>query len=132
MSAATYPVVQPLSAEASVIIEALSVEAPAADPAPQEEEMPSVRPPMFELVLRRPTAAAVARIDPGEAVARPLARLLEAAALRRPAGAAQLQGFTSAGAAALDAAFAGLLGQHPPVHEVALEAALPKPPGPHI
>ena len=88
----------------------------------------------IEGVIRRHTDAEVRLIDTGDAVARQLARLLEAARLLRPAGAeaAQLTGFTSASGAALRAAFAGLLGQNPPVHEVAIGATLSNPTGTHI
>jgi glutamate racemase len=87
----------------------------------------------IEHVIRRHTDGAVKLIDTGDAVARQLARLLEAAGLLRPAGeAARLDGFTSASAAALSAAFASLLGKNPPVHEVALGATLSHPTGTHI
>lgn len=88
----------------------------------------------IEHVIRRHTDAEVTLIDTGDAVARQLARLLEAAELLRPAGseAAQLAGFTSASGAALDAAFASLLGQNPPVEEVAVGATLANPAGTHI
>ncbi|NNG24345.1 glutamate racemase [Telluria aromaticivorans] len=79
----------------------------------------------IEQVIRRHTAAEVALIDTGDAVARQLARLLGTAGLLREGGGlpARLDGFTSASAAALTAAFTTLLGQDPPVHEV--EIALP-------
>ncbi len=88
----------------------------------------------IERVIRRHTDAEVALIDTGEAVARQLARLLEAAGLLRDAGgaAAQLTGFTSASGTALAAAFASLLGQDPPVYEVAIGATLSNPTGAHI
>jgi glutamate racemase len=90
----------------------------------------------IERVIRRHanTDGAVTLIDTGDAVARQLARLLEAAGLQRTAGgeAAHLTGFTSASAAALGAAFATLLGQNPPVHEVAIGASLSNPFGTHI
>jgi glutamate racemase len=87
----------------------------------------------IEQVIRGHTDRAVTLIDTGDAVARQLARLLEAAGLLRPAGeAARLDGFTSASAAALSAAFASLLGQNLPVHEVALGATLENPTGTHI
>ncbi len=87
----------------------------------------------IERVIERHTGARVALIDTGDAVARQLARLLEAEALRRaPDGvAARLDGFTTASAAALSAAFAGLLGQDPPVHEVEPGAPLPGSSAPH-
>lgn len=88
----------------------------------------------IERVIRRHTDAPVTLIDTGDAVARQLARLLAAGGLLRQAGgeAARLDGFTSASGTALGAAFASLLGQHPPVHEVAIGAAPSKPTGPHI
>lgn len=88
----------------------------------------------IERVIRRHTGAEVSLIDTGDAVARQLARLLGAAALLRQAGGepAQLTGFTSASGTALGAAFASLLGQHPPVHEVALGLTLSNPAGTHI
>lgn len=87
----------------------------------------------IERVIERHTGARVALIDTGEAVARQLARLLEAEGLlRAPDGvAARLDGFTTASAAALSAAFAGLLGQDPPVHEVEPGAPLPGSSAPH-
>lgn len=88
----------------------------------------------IEHVIRRHTDARVTLIDTGDAVARQLARLLEAAGLLRPAAgeAAHLEGFTSASGTALCAAFASLLGQNPPVHEVTLGARLANPTGTHI
>ncbi|SFC07809.1 glutamate racemase [Massilia yuzhufengensis] len=87
----------------------------------------------IERVIERHTCARVALIDTGEAVARQLARLLEAEGLLRiPGGeAARLDGFTTASAAALSAAFAGLLGQDPPVNEVEPGAHLPGSSAPH-
>jgi glutamate racemase len=87
----------------------------------------------IEGVIARHTAADVALIDTGDAVARQLARLLEAEGLLRQAGAeaARLDGFTTASGAALTAAFASLLGQDPPVHEVEPGAALPGSSAPH-
>ena len=88
----------------------------------------------IERVIRRHTNADVTLIDTGDAVARQLARLLEAAGLlRRDDGEPPLlTGFTSASGAALSAAFASLLGQEPPVHEVAIGATLSDPEGPRI
>ncbi len=88
----------------------------------------------IERVIRRHTDVAVSLIDTGDAVARQLARLLEAAALLRTNGsdAASLTGFTSASGTALSAAFASLLGQNPPVHEIVIGATLSNPTGPHI
>lgn len=88
----------------------------------------------IERVIRRHTDVPVTLIDTGDAVARQLARLLAAGGLLRQAGAeaARLDGFTSASGTALAAAFASLLGQDPPVHEVAIGAAPPNPTGTHI
>ena len=88
----------------------------------------------IERVIQRHTDAEVTLIDTGDAVARQLARLLEAAGLLRTSagGAATLTGFTSASGTALSAAFASLLGQNPPVHEIAIGATLSNPSGPHI
>ncbi|MCA1857412.1 glutamate racemase [Massilia oculi] len=88
----------------------------------------------IERVLHRHAAREVVLIDTGEAVARQLARLLEAANLLRGAGhePARLEGFTSASGAALAAAFASLLGQEVPVREVAVGATLSNPLGTHI
>jgi glutamate racemase len=88
----------------------------------------------IERVIRRHTDADVALIDTGDAVARQLARLLEAARLLRQLGSEPpfLTGFTSASGVALSAAFASLLGQEPPVHEVAIGATLSNPTGPRI
>jgi glutamate racemase len=71
-------------------------------------------------------------VDTGEAVARQLGRMLEAGGLLRPADAAapaRLEGWTSAGATALSAAFNSLVGIAPPVHETSF--ALPRTAG-HI
>lgn len=88
----------------------------------------------IERVIRRHTDEQITLIDTGEAVARQLARLLAAAGLLRPAGGApaELTGFTSASGTALGAAFASLLGQNPPVHEVALAPTSTNPTGTHI
>jgi len=79
----------------------------------------------IERVVRRHTNAAVTLIDTGDAVARQLARLLEASSLLRGADdqPSRLTGFTSASGEALRAAFTTLLGQDPPVHEI--EISLP-------
>lgn len=89
----------------------------------------------IEQVLAAYGTPDVALVDTGDAVARQLARLLAAGALLRDpdgSGAATLTGYTSAGAAALTAAFNSLLGIDPPV----LEVDLPLPAGwldsPHI
>jgi glutamate racemase len=76
----------------------------------------------IERVIAAHTAHEVVLVDTGDAVARQLERLLTAAGLARAATdpvEARLDGYTSASAAALSAAFAGLLGLDPPVHEVA-------------
>ena len=88
----------------------------------------------IEGVIRRHAATEVTLIDTGAAVARQLARLLAAAGLLRAADGlpARLEGFTSASAAALTAAFSTLLGQEPPVHEAEAGLSLPKPAAPHI
>jgi len=87
----------------------------------------------IERVIRRHTGGEVTLIDTGDAVARQLARLLEAAGLLRAGGEhARLAGFTSASGAALSAAFASLLGQDPPVQEAAVGATLSYPTGTHI
>ena len=88
----------------------------------------------IERVIRRHAEGEVTLIDTGDAVARQLARLLEAAGLLRPQGneTARLTGFTSASGTALSAAFASLLGQDPAVHEVAIGATLSNPLGAHI
>jgi glutamate racemase len=62
----------------------------------------------------------IALVDTGEAVARQLGRLLEAGGLLRrfdPALPAHLEGYTSASATALSAAFNSLVGIDPPVQE---------------
>jgi glutamate racemase len=77
----------------------------------------------IERVIAGAARGEVTLIDTGEAVARQLARLLQAAGCARadtPGAPARLDGYTTASAAALSAAFTGLLGINPPVHEVAL------------
>jgi glutamate racemase len=61
-------------------------------------------------------------IDTGDAVARQLARLLEGAGLLRPAGLAQLRGYTSGDPAVLAAAFHGLLGLQPEISTIEIAA----------
>jgi glutamate racemase len=84
---------------------------------------PFVRP-GIERVLAAHGAHGVTLIDTGEAVARQLARLLDAAGLLRPASgetageAATLHGYTTASAAALSAAFNHLLALSPLVEKV--------------
>ncbi|WP_305822576.1 glutamate racemase [Massilia brevitalea] len=82
----------------------------------------------IEKLIVRTTDRTVTLIDTGEAVARHLARLLAAGGLANMASdtasdTARLDGYTSASATALSAAFASLLGIDPPVHEVALSAS---------
>jgi glutamate racemase len=80
----------------------------------------------IERVIAAQTGREVVLVDTGDAVARQLARLLAAAALARQAQEpvpARLDGYTSASATALSAAFTGLLGLDPPVHEVETEGA---------
>lgn len=74
----------------------------------------------IERVIANATKREVALIDTGDAVARQLARLLQAAGTARTApGPGTLDGYTTASATALSAAFNSLLGIDPPVHEVA-------------
>lgn len=81
----------------------------------------------IERLLKDAGRLDVALVDTGDAVARQLARLLDAGALRRQPGPdampARLTGYTSASATALSAAFRSLLGIDPPVHEA--DIALP-------
>lgn len=71
------------------------------------------------VAARGANVAPVTLIDTGDAVARQLARLLEGAGLQRPGGTpAHLRGYTSGNAAALQTAFANLLGLHPQVETV--------------
>jgi glutamate racemase len=89
----------------------------------------------IESVIAKATTREVTLIDTGEAVARQLARLLEAAGcLRAPStgAAARLTTYTTASATALTAAFSSLLGLDPPVHEVDLAGKLAIPADPHI
>lgn len=74
----------------------------------------------IEAIVRGATQREVVLIDTGEAVARQLARLLAAAGCANPGGSepARIDGFTSASAAALSAAFSSLLGIDAPVTEV--------------
>ncbi|MTV38034.1 glutamate racemase [Duganella radicis] len=74
----------------------------------------------IERVLHAHQRDDVTLIDTGDAVARQLGRLLEAADLLRPAGdhAATLRGYTTGDAAALAQAFADLLDLKPPVEKV--------------
>ena len=75
----------------------------------------------IERVIAAHTERPVTLVDTGDAVARQLERLLSAGGIARPPTAshpARLDGYTSASATALSAAFAGLLGLDPPMHEV--------------
>ena len=83
--------------------------------------------PQVERIIAQHGGAPVTLVDTGDAVARQLARLLAAAALlRADGGAPQLQGYTSADAAALSAKFSTLLGLHPEVEQVRLASAAPE------
>lgn len=71
--------------------------------------------------VRAHTQEDIPLVDTGEAVARQLARLLDAAGLRRINNAApQLQACTTASVEALQKAFAGLLDLHPPVKQLSV------------
>jgi glutamate racemase len=72
----------------------------------------------IERVLQAHARSDVTLIDTGDAVARQLGRLLEAAGLLRPSGASVLRGYTTGDAAALAQAFADLLGLQPAVEKV--------------
>ncbi len=77
----------------------------------------------IEQVLQAHGHAGVTLIDTGDAVARQLVRLLDAAGLLRPArtaaeAPAALRGYTTAAVSALAPAFANLLGLYPPVEKV--------------
>jgi glutamate racemase len=74
----------------------------------------------IERVIRDSGAGDVALVDTGDAVARQLARLLDAGSLLRAPDAhapARVDGYTSAAASALRAAFNSLIGIDPPVQE---------------
>lgn len=75
----------------------------------------------IERTVHANTETPVTIIDTGEAVARQLARLLDAASLRRDNNdAPQLRGYTSASVDALTQAFTTLLDLHPPVEQVSV------------
>jgi glutamate racemase len=79
----------------------------------------------IERIARQNTASPVTLVDTGEAVARQLARRLEAAGLlRKPDGAVRLQGYTSASANGLSLAFATLLGLHPQVEQILISSKI--------
>lgn len=80
---------------------------------------------VIECIVRQNTDLPVTLVDTGEAVARQLARRLEAAGLlRRPGGEARLQGYTSASASGLALAFATLLGLHQQVEQVLITSKI--------
>ena len=71
--------------------------------------------------VRAHTQEQITLVDTGEAVARQLARLLDAANLRRTGNdSPQLQGYTTAKVEALAQAFAGLLDLQPPVEHLSV------------
>jgi glutamate racemase len=71
--------------------------------------------------VRAHTQEAITLVDTGDAVARQLARLLDAAGLRRINNdAPRLQGYTTAKVESLAKAFAGLLDLHPPVEHLSV------------
>jgi len=73
----------------------------------------------IEQVMAAATDRPITLVDTGDAVARQLARLLtQAGLLRTEAAPARLEGFTSASATALAAAFSNLAGLTAPVSEV--------------
>jgi glutamate racemase len=86
----------------------------------------------IEKVIRRTTQREVTLIDTGDAVTRQLARLLAAAGLERTAAAAELEGFTTASATALESAFLSLLGLEVTVSEVTIPAPAAARAEPHI
>lgn len=80
----------------------------------------------IEDVIAQAGAQDIRLIDTGDAIARQLARLLDAGHLLRhpqPDAPARLEAYTSASATALSAAFNTLLGIDPPVHETTFGAA---------
>jgi glutamate racemase len=86
----------------------------------------------IEQVIARATERQVVLIDTGDAVARQLARLLQAAGSARENGPARLDGYTTASATALSTAFNSLLGIDLPMHEVSLAASSVPQAQPHI
>ncbi|MBW3511123.1 glutamate racemase [Janthinobacterium sp. NKUCC06_STL] len=75
----------------------------------------------IERTVRAHTPEPVTLIDTGDAVARQLARLLDAASLRRTSNdAPRLLGYTTAKVEALAQAFAGLLDLQPPVEHLSV------------
>ncbi|WLI90025.1 glutamate racemase [Massilia sp. R2A-15] len=81
----------------------------------------------IERIVAQATPNEVVLVDTGEAVARQLARLLEAAQCARRGAAGRLQGYTSASGTALEVAFANLLGLAVPVQEVEIGSKLTDP-----
>ena len=80
----------------------------------------------IEDVIAQAGARDIRLIDTGDAIARQLARLLDAGHLLRqpqPGMPARLEAYTSASATALSAAFNTLLGIDPPVHETTFGVA---------
>lgn len=72
----------------------------------------------IEQIIGETTTRPVTLVDTGDAVARQLERLLTQRGLLRGAGVpATLDGYTTASATALAAAFSSLIGMTPPVHE---------------
>jgi glutamate racemase len=76
----------------------------------------------IEKVIARATGREITLIDTGDAVARQLARLLEASGTRRDAAPARLDAFTTASATALEMAFSSLLGIDVAAEEVTIAA----------
>jgi glutamate racemase len=83
----------------------------------------------IERIVAGATPNSIVLVDTGEAVARQLARLLEAAGTARAddGQAARLEGYTSASATALTVAFSSLLGLPVPVQEVQIGTKLANP-----
>jgi glutamate racemase len=80
----------------------------------------------IERVIAEHGVAGVTLVDTGEAVARQVARLLDADGLLRafsPDAPARLEGYTSASATALSSAFNSLIGIDPPVSETTFTAS---------
>jgi glutamate racemase len=84
----------------------------------------------IERIIAEATPREIMLVDTGEAVARQLARLLEAAGVARAGDgqAATLAGYTSASATALAVAFSSLLGVTVPVQEMKIGTDLADPP----
>lgn len=83
----------------------------------------------IERIVAGATPNSIVLVDTGEAVARQLARLLEAAGTARAddGQAALLEGYTSASATTLTVAFSSLLGLPVPVQEVQIGTKLANP-----